>query len=228
MFRSTEGVKPEILKKEVFSLEKNYVIQKNDLVAMDVYTNEGERLIDPNPELSQLNTPGNAPEIKENSYLVNMQGLAKFPMVGELALEGLTLRQAEEILQKEYAKFFKTPFVVLTFLNKRVVLLGAPGGQVIPLTNENTSLIEVLALGKGLDNFAKAENIKLVRGEKVYQIDFSTIEGFQSGNILVEPGDIVYVEPIRRPFSEGLRDNTGIISLLVSLGTLIVVINSSR
>ncbi len=147
-------------------------------------------------------------------------------MIGEINLENMTLRQAEEILQKEYAKFFKEPFVLLSYTNKRVVLLGAVGGQVIPLTNENMNLLEVLALAKGITNDSKAQNIKVIRGDTVFEIDLSTIQGFREGNMLVEPGDVIYVEPVRRPFSEALRDYSGALSLLISLTTLVIVLRS--
>jgi polysaccharide export outer membrane protein len=147
-------------------------------------------------------------------------------MVGEINLENFTLRQAEEILQKEYAKFFKEPYVQLTYKNKRVILLGALGGHVIPLENENMNLLEVLALGKGLTNDSKAQNIRLIRGERVFEIDLSTIQGLRDGNVIVEPGDVIYVEPVRRPVSEALRDYSGALSLLISLTTLLLVLQS--
>ncbi len=227
MFRSSKDTKPEDFKREASSIDKNYQIQPNDLLQLDVFTNKGERIVDPNPELTQTVTPA-AQSTTVFNYLVESNGLVKFPMIGQLQVKGLTIRQAEEIAQKEYAKFFNDPFVRLSFVNKRVIVLGAVGGQVIPLTNQNVTLIEVLALAKGLNNEAKANNIKLVRGEHVYQIDFSTIQGFKDGNMLIEPGDVVYVEPIRRPFTEALRDNFTVISLIVSLSTLVVVIRSVK
>ena len=206
---------PEAVKKEAITTEKNYVIRKNDLLKLDIYSNNGERLIDPNPDMSGANSnlknssqsSQQEQPTEQTSYLVDLNGLAKLPMIGEMKLDGLTLRQAEEIIQKEYSKFFKEPFVKMSYVNKRVIVLGAPGGQVIPLANQNISVVEVLALAKGIDNFSKVANIRLIRGEHVYQMDFSTIQGYQEGNMIVEPGDIVYVEPIRRPFSEALRDN---------------------
>ena len=146
-------------------------------------------------------------------------------MVGALKLEGLTLRQAEEILQKEFEKYFKEPFVILSYSNKRVIVLGAPGGQVIPLPNQNINLTEVLALAKGLPNDSKAQNIRIFRGDQVFVVDMSTIEGFKAGNLLIQPGDIIYIEPIRRPMSEGLRDYAGLFSLLVSLVTLVYFVS---
>jgi polysaccharide biosynthesis/export protein len=229
MFRASETMKPETFKREASITEKNYVIQKNDLLRLDVFSNNGEKIIDPNPELTNSATVnGNNAQANPFNYLVELNGLVKLPMIGELKVEGLTLRQAEEIAQKEYAKYFKEPFVVINYVNKRVIVLGALGGQVIPLTNQNVTLVEVLALAKGLNNDAKAQNIKLIRNDHVYQIDFSTIQGFKDGNMLVEPGDVVYVEPIRRPFTEALRDNFTIISVIVSLATLVAVIRTLK
>ena len=156
---------------------------------------------------------------------MDLQGVAKFPMIGEIKLEGLTLRQAEEIIQKEYLNYFKEPFALLTYANKRVIVLGATTGQVIPLANQNISLVEVLGLAKGLDNTAKAHNIRVLRKEKVFLVDLSTIDGYKNSNMLIEPGDIVYIEPVRRPVSEAFRDYAGIIGLAVSIYTLFIVAN---
>jgi polysaccharide biosynthesis/export protein len=226
MFKNTETEAAEKAKKEASEAARNFQIAKNDRLLIDIHSNGGERLIDPNPELSKstLSTQSNTED--DPIYLVDINGMVKLPMIGELKLDGLTIRQAEEILQKEYAKFFKDPYVKLSFVNKRVIVLGSLGGQVIPLENESITVVEVLALAKGIDNDSKAHNIRLIRGEKVYEIDFSTIEGFKNGNMMIQSGDIVYVEPIRRPFSEGLKDYAGIISMLVALATLITLISS--
>jgi polysaccharide export outer membrane protein len=228
MLKTPEDFKSAPISKEILQAERNYVIQKNDRLHLEVYSNKGERIIDPNPEISNPNTTnttvnGGRPEV---TYLVDLNGVVKFPVIGEIKLEGLTLRQAEEILEKEYGKFFEESYVVLTFQNKRVILLGAVGGQVIPLTNHNVTLAEILAMAKGLPNDSKAHNIRIVRNEKVFQVDLSTLEGFQAGNMIIEPGDIIYVEPIRRPFVEGFRDIAGLLSLAISLISLIVVLRS--
>ena len=223
MFKTQDGFQPDKITSEALRAEKNYIIQQNDYLKLEVYSNKGEKLIDPNPELSNLSVNQQTLIRQQPNYLVDLEGIVKFPMIGEMKLEGLTLRQAEEIIQKEYQKYFKEPFTLLTYANKRVIVLGAPGGQVIPLINQNVSLVEVLGLATGLDNTAKAQNIRVLRKEKVFLIDLTTIDGYKSGNMLIEPGDIVYIEPVRRPLSEALRDYAGIIGLAVSIYTLIIV-----
>lgn len=226
MLRTSEDFKSAPISKEILQAERNYVIQQNDFLHVEVFTNKGERIIDPNPELSRPTSNAVNQARPQVNYLVDLDGIVKFPVVGDMKMEGLTLRQAESILQVEYEKYFKESFVVLTFQNKRVVVLGAVGGQVIPLVNQNVTLAEILALSKGLPNDSKVQNIRIVRNEKIFQVDLSTIEGFQAGNMIVEPGDIIYVEPIRKPFAEGFRDYSGLISLFISTLSLIIVIRS--
>ena len=227
MLRTPEDFKSAQVTREILQAERNYVIQKNDYLKLEVFTNKGERIIDPNPEVSR---PNGTTEIvrPQPMYLVDLKGIIKFPVVGEVKLEGLTLRQAEAILQAEYNKYFEDCFTLLSFQNKRVIILGAVGGQVIPLNNQNIPLAEVLALSKGLANDAKAHNIRLVRGDQVFLIDFSTVAGFQAGNMIVSPGDIIYVEPVRRPLAEGLRDYGTLLSLFISTLSLILVIRGLK
>ncbi|MEZ4944704.1 MAG: polysaccharide biosynthesis/export family protein [Cyclobacteriaceae bacterium] len=226
MFKTPENFQPKEITSESINIIQDYIIQKNDLLTVEVFSNNGERLIDPNPELT--NSKVQAGEKEKITYLVTANGNAKLPLINEVKVEGLTLRQAEVSVQTEYAKYFKDPYVVMHFANKRAVLLGATGGQVIPLNNQNMRLTEVLALGKGLDNSAQAQNIRVLRNDDVYLINLSTIEGYKEGNILIQPGDIIYVEPIRRPFTEAVRENGSIISIVVSLASLVVIILNVR
>jgi polysaccharide export outer membrane protein len=220
MFKATDQ---QAVKGHVTAAEKNYTIQKNDLLSLEVYTNQGERLIDPEAFL-QRDRPNASMADTPRTYLVDTNGKTKFPLLQEINLEGLTIRQGEAILQKEYAKFYQEPYVILKYANKRVTVLGAPGGQVIPLTNENVRLTEVLALAKGISNDAKAYNIRVIRGDTLFIADLSTFEGYTKSNLLIEPGDIIYVEPIRRPFSEGLRDYGPLVSIITSISTIIIII----
>jgi len=229
MFKPQEGFSGDPIKKEALYVEKNYVIQKNDYLRLEVYSNKGERLIDPDAELiKQMGNVSQANTKPQLNYLVDINGMVKFPMVGVIKLDSLTLREAEEILQKQYNEYYKECFVSLNFSNKRVIVLGAVGGQVIPLGNQSVKLVEILAQAKGLGNDAKAHNIRVIRGDQVFIIDFSTLDGFAAGNLVIEPGDIIYVEPVRRPFIEAFRDYSVIAGLLLSFSTLIIVLTNNK
>ena len=131
-------------------------------------------------------------------------------------------------LQKHFKRFYKDPFVIDEFANKRVIVLGAPGGQVIPLSFEDMNLLEVLALAGGLDNNAKGENIRVIRGDldnpEVRIIDLSTIEGMMQADMRIYSGDIIYIEPVRKPVVETSRDLASVIALIASLAAMILAI----
>lgn len=223
MFKVGEGT---VLQQKVVEAEKNYVIQRNDFLKLKVYTSKGELIIDPDLKLLK-EIPVQTGNLRPDpDYLVDINGVVKLPMVGELKLEGLTIRQAEAILQKEFSQYYTDPFVMLQYVNKRVIVLGAPGGQLIPLVNENVTLVEILAAATGLNNDSKANNIRIIRGDQVFIADMSTIEGYRSTNMIMQPGDIVYVEPIRRPASEALRDYGPLLTIITSLTTLVVVLST--
>jgi polysaccharide biosynthesis/export protein len=220
MFQVPEGY---ALKQQIDAAEKNYTIQRYDYLEAAVFSNKGEKIID--SEFKSASGQGaQSAETTKPTYFVDASGVSKFPMIGEVKLEGLTIRQAEDVLQQAYAKFYADAYVLLKYINKRVIILGAPGGQVIPLTNENIHLVEVLALAKGLSNDAKSQNIRVLRGDQVFVADLSTFDGYLKNNLLIQSGDIVYVEPIRKPLTEGVRDYAPILSIVTTLTTLIVVL----
>lgn len=226
MFRLDKNFTEEDLTLVKEEIETNYELKPNDILLLDVFTNEGERLIDPNMELA-ANAGQQQLQFKDKfQYIIQVDGSANFPIIGNTQLAGKTLFEAENEIAARFNDIYKGSFVKLRITNRRVFVLGAPGGKVIPLLNENTSLIEVLASAEGLDFGAKAQNIKLIRGESVYRINLSTISGMKETNMMVKPGDVVYVEPWRRPWLETLRDVSPALSLVSSVLTLIVVVQN--
>jgi protein involved in polysaccharide export with SLBB domain len=254
MFQLTKGADGIIdtakLRRAVNRTDRNYRIRPNDILNVQVYTNKGERLIDPNGELqfgapSVSSTPvtSSAPTTGQRSvgqgagstpsstqFVVQADGTARLPLVDRVNVQGLTLIQADSVLQLRYNAYYKETFVKTAVSNNRVIILGSPGGQVISLNNDNMNLLEVLALAGGADGSGgsggsvgagryggRINNIRIIRGDlknpQVQFIDLSTLEGMRRGNLQVEPNDIIYIQPIRRPLLESLADAAPVLSL---------------
>lgn len=227
MFRLDEDFTEEDLSEITAELDINYILKPNDILLLSVFTNGGERLVDPNFELSTGQIGQQQQQMRDIfQYTIQADSIVTFPMVGDMNLVGLTLYEAELQVAKAFDTFYGGSFVKLRIPNRRVFVLGAPGGSVIPLSNENTTLVEVLALSGGIAFGARAQNIRLIRGEKVFWVDLSTVSGMKKSNLTVEPGDIIYIEPWRRPWVESLRDVTPTLSIVSSVLALIIVIQS--
>jgi len=220
----------DLMGQAVFDAERNYQIQANDWLKINLYTNEGEQLIDPNylsPNQSTSLTQQSMQLRDRFQYLVQFDGKVKLPMVGTVTLEGMTIQEAEIYLQQKYDAFYKGSFIKLQYLNKRVVVLGAQN-MVVPLENENMTILEVIALSGGIMFGNKAQNIRLVRGDlsdpQVFEIDLSTVQGMRMSALSVNPGDIIYIEPWRRPWLETLRDISPVLGITSSVSTLVFLL----
>jgi protein involved in polysaccharide export with SLBB domain len=275
LFRLTDEKGNQIdtakLRVAVNRTDRNYRIQPNDFLDIRVYTNKGERIIDPNGELQLGSSAGQVPSLAPRStaapsgraaqvsraggsssgleLLVQANGMVAVPIIGQTHLSGLTLHQADSTLQVLFAPYYRDTFIQTRVTNNRVIILGSPGGIVVPLANDNMNLLEVLALAGGVDGGSggggtsgvyryggKTSNIRIIRGDlknpRIEQIDLSTIAGMRRANLQMEPNDIVYIEPVRRPLLDGLADAGPVFSatatLLSALSIVITIIAYSR
>ncbi len=211
------------------SVEENYKLRVDDYLNVKLYSNGGEIILDPNNWLSSsINTTSQQQKIEKPKYLIESTGEVQLPLIGKINLEGYTVKQADSILSKSYSNFYVNPFVITSLDNRRIIVIGPQGGKIIPLINENTNLIEIIAEYGGMDKESKAHNIRLIRGDlnqpHVQLIDLSTIEGMKLAYLEVLPNDIVYIEQVRKPFIESTRDWASLIGILTAGVTLIVLL----
>ncbi len=259
MFKTKESIiqnTPEI-NQAVKRAEKNYLIQKNDLLEIRIFTDSGEFIVEPfvpatidgnnlnqnrnlnqNPNFGNFNNINNPNQIGQAGgnifpltapiFLVREDGKAKIPMIGEVTLEGLTLNQADSLLEIKFSDIYTDPYVRTRYNNKRVIVFKGTEGIIFPLRNEKINLVEVLAQTGGMGNNLRASNIRLIRGNlsnpDVYVINLRTLEGLRKYDLTVEPNDIIYVEPVRKTFIETLRDIGPIFGFITSLASVITVI----
>ncbi len=227
MFKSDEM--STAFAKKVEETEHNYKVQPNDYLMVDVYTNGGELLIDPNFQYSGDMGQSRFQQEKPK-YLVRVDGKVDLPMIGEVEVDGLTIVELNVLLSSKYNEFYENSFVYAQLVNQRVIIIGPEGGKVIPLLNENMNLIEVIALYGGMGKDSKSNSIKILRGDlndpEIFAIDLSTIEGMKKSQLKIEANDIIYIEPGRKILSESLRDITPIVSLTTSVLTLVILLTN--
>ncbi len=204
--------------------EEEYRISYTDDISLRILSNEGFKLVDfSNSGMSGANTSGSTGSGSTIQTLVEHDGTIKVPIIGRINVLGLTMREAEQLLETKFSEFYVGPYVILRVTNKRVsVFPGAGGaGRVIPITNLNTTVLEALAYAGGIQDDGKAYRIKLVRHAKpkpkVYMIDLSTIDGLRAGNTVVQANDVIYVEPRPRFISRAVNELAPYLSVITSL-----------
>ena len=198
----------------------DYRISSNDIIEFSLFSNDGFKLVD----LTSLNANNtNGFRIQNGTeYLVESSGEVKLPVLGKIKISGLTLRDAQILLEEKYASYYIRPYVMIKIINKRVIIFPGSAGdaRVIPLLNNNTTLIEGIALAGGLADDGKAKMIKLIRENKgereIYLIDLSVISGIKQASMVLQANDIIYVEPRRRYAIRFLQEAAPVISIVSS------------
>ena len=257
LFTIEEDLRPEAFEYQGDAPPRNYRIAVNDYLAISVFTDKGEVLIDPNNEYdpdnaallgqqqqgqqqlqAQAQNPNFIPDSRPlqrngsrpQSFLVDQQGQVILPQVGPVTLAGLTLREADSLLALSFQTYYEKPYVVTQYLNKRVVVIGGVGDQVIPLQHEGMTLLEVLAMSRNLQENGRADRIRIIRGglnqPAVKIVDLSSIKGLADSYIILRPGDVVYVEPRRRLDNTVLRDAGSILTIFTSLVTTYLLVDN--
>ena len=196
----------------------DYKIAPNDAIIYRIIPNDGFNLIN----LANTNN------ILRNDIdvIVESDGNIKMPLIGRLNVGGLTLLQAELLMEEKYSEYYVKPFVSLRVNNKRVIIFPGNTGiaKVVALTNNNTTILEVIASAGGIPEEGKAYKAKLIRNNPdpskkplVYLMDLSRIEGLTLGKTKVQANDIIYVDPRYRPLKTFTVEFAPIISILTSL-----------
>jgi polysaccharide biosynthesis/export protein len=218
----------------------NYKISPNDFLNMRLFSQDGFHIIDLTNTSNTSSVAGGGSTSTASAvntsvdYLVETDGTVKLPVIGRTQIVGLTLREATEMLEKKYSTYYIKPYILLTIDNRRVIIFpGDPGtARVIPLLNNNTTLIEALALAGGITEDGKAREVKLIRGDpaspQVYLIDLYTISGIKEGNTILQANDIIYVTPQRRPTIALLERVTPVLTGISSILLTIVLIHGTK
>lgn len=204
-----------------------YLIQPGDKIAMHIYSNNGFKLVDITQFESTATGDPNAGSGNIN-YTVDVDSTAKFPIVGRIAVVGLSIREIESRLETLYSKYYNQPFITVNITNRTaIVFLTDQGkGVVVQLVNENTTLYEALALSGGIGELGRSYNIRILRGDprnpNVYKADLSTIEALKSSELRVLSNDIIYVDAGSR-FSKRLSSD--VLPALSLLSTIFLILN---
>jgi polysaccharide export outer membrane protein len=230
MFKSPKG---EHAISDTISMypKTDYRISIEDRLTFTLTTNEGSPLIN---QLSGINGAAMQGAGNVIDFVVRKNGKVELPVLGYVRAEGFTVEQFEDTLQALFSSSFQDPFVQVKITNKRVVIFPGEAGKatVVPLINENTTLMEALAQSGGITERGKANSIKIMRREngirRVYTIDLSTIDGLKYADLVLQANDYIYIEPVPQLTREIVEEVAPVISILSSALIIFTVISNLK
>lgn len=138
-------------------------------------------------------------ELSLSNLKIRMDGMISVPLIGEIKVTDMTVRDAEKIVEEKLAYYLIEPRVsinAVTITSKKVFVLGEVGTQTVITMEENMTLLQAIAKAGGVTTSAKTSEVSLIRGGKVYTVDLNmALKGDKSQNVVLMAGDAIYVRP---------------------------------
>jgi len=132
-------------------------------------------------------------------FIVDDAGNLRFPFVGSLHVEGMTVDEVQRKLAAELGKSFHDPQVtvrIASFRSKQVYVDGevrTPGAQSV--NDVPTTLYDAISHAGGFSPAADQSRITLTRDGHSYEINFTGMlqRGLNPSNIMLRPSDLIRV-----------------------------------
>lgn len=189
-------------------------------------------------------------------FPIEAEGTINHPLVGPVAAKGLTLEALQESLTEQFSRYIRRPMLKVSLAEPEEGSASRVGGPTVYLMGEvrkpgpyeltpGMRLIQLIALSGGpilhpmedhLGNIrstgANLRNISIFRADgETVQVDLEHIQqtGDQSQNLVLEPGDTVYVPAgtrgeftilgqVRYPGSYPVKEKMNLMEALVEAG----------
>jgi len=169
-------------------------IQKSDRLNITVTSTEPSLMAFLNPFGSTSGNSNNG----LTGFLVDLEGNIEFPLLGKIAVDGLTTKETENIIRSKLAYYYKDLFVNVSLVGK-VYIMNGNEGSTVNITNERLTILEAIA-----ENLSKTEtndksDVWIIRedsGKRYFsKIDLTSKKIFESPYFFLRSNDFIYIMP---------------------------------
>jgi polysaccharide export outer membrane protein len=153
----------------------------------------------PNDQISFLGI--DAEEIVNKQFRIDPEGDVNLPLVGRLRAAGLTIRQFEEVLNKQLSTYVREPHIVVTTVEFRSQPVSVVGAVKAPGTHQlegRKTLVEMIALAGGFRDDA-GNSVKISREAEWGGIPLSNASVDPLNNVSVAEVSIKEIMEAKNP-----------------------------
>lgn len=165
---------------------------------------------------------------EKEGYRVNGDGNIKFPVLGNIKLEGLTIPEAQSAMETKLNQYVNNSVVNVKFLNFRITVIGEvnhPSTFLVP--NEKINLLEALGLAGDMTAYGKRENVLIIRqvdGKRTMaRVNLNNQNVLNSPYFHLQQNDVIYVEPDKTKaleISNGYRTMPLVVAMVSAIAVL--------
>lgn len=166
-------------------------------------------------------------------YLVNLDGMIDFPLLGKVRVEGLTTEEVAALLKDKLSLYYKELFITVSFNGEINYITGKGGGSVM-LENQRLTIFEVISKMPNLDPYDYKNDVWIIRedsGKRFFaKVNLNSKKIFESEYYYLKSNDFLYIKPSR--YSANLFNTSspirGFITIMGSLLALFLTFKNVK
>ncbi len=137
--------------------------------------------------------------------LIHPNGCIKLPLVGDVQVQGLTLREAKREIEEAIKPILKLNSVDVRIMGQYFSIIGAGKSGRFPITREKVNIFQAIAMAGDLGFYVDRSKIKILRetengGSVIKVFDIRSVDVIHSEYYYLEPDDVIFLQPMKEQF----------------------------
>lgn len=205
---------------------EDYQLQPNDEVYCNILTSNAEFATYFNGIISSSSSLN---MVNRNIYVIYDNGYISIPYFGDIKLAGLTIPEAEQLIQQKMSTSVPDAQVTVRLRNKQFYIVSSKAQNgVFRIYKDNMTIFQALAISGQPNDIIDYKNVKIVRVDKdgrsvEKSFDLRSTSIIESEFYYIKPNDVIYYSTSQKKSFFQIRSAQQLITSLTTTITAIIV-----
>lgn len=159
---------------------------------------------------------------------VYADGTITFPYLGKIYVQDLTMLEVRNLISQKLDALSEGTTADVSLANRYFSILGEAGANRITMPSTSMTILQALAIAGNIGPYGDRSKVTLIRQTSTGSIsktfDLRSKEIIDSEFYYIQPNDVIYIPQTSKKFLGSTTSIAGVLGLLLSVASLVVVI----
>lgn len=159
---------------------------------------------------------------------VYADGTITFPYLGKVYVQGLTMLELRDLLSEKLDVISPGTTADVSLANRYFSILGEAGANRVTMPSTSMTILEALAIAGNIGPYGDRSKVTVIRqtesGSTSKTFDLRSKEIIDTEFYYIQPNDVIYIPQTSKKFLGSTTSIAGVLGLLLSVASLVVVV----